>query len=258
VQNPCDSSADDDEVVTDSLTGLMWQRTLVAGIKWQEALDYCGTLNYGGYQDWRLPNPLELHSLVNYNGEIPMIDMATFPGAHQAKTWSSLSYLADNSLAWDVNFNTGGLVALSQKNVTTNYTGCVRAGSTMDGSGPLDNFIPAGSTEQIVTDVVTGLIWQRSYVANKTWAQAMAYCEGLVYGGYSDWRLPNVNEILSLTDYNRSSPASCFPGDSSLVLWTATSYNDTTQALYLDLRSGAAIMARKNYKNDARCVRGGP
>ena len=65
VQTPCDGTANTNEVVTDSLTGLIWQRTWNStGKTWQEALDYCTALSYGGYEDWRLPNRFELQSLV--------------------------------------------------------------------------------------------------------------------------------------------------------------------------------------------------
>ena len=63
----------------------------------------------------------------------------------------------------------------------------------------------------LVTDSLTGLMWTKNGNLNgtKTWADATNYCETLVYEAFSDWRLPNVNELVSLTDYQRSSP--CLP-----------------------------------------------
>ncbi|MCX5887397.1 MAG: DUF1566 domain-containing protein [Proteobacteria bacterium] len=54
-----------------------------------------------------------------------------------------------------------------------------------------------------VTDNLTGLMWAKN--ANlpgyKTrWDKAIDYCNNLTLGGYSDWRLPNVNELESLTN----------------------------------------------------------
>jgi len=60
-----------------------------------------------------------------------------------------------------------------------------------------------------VTDNLTGLVWARNaYMTVKLgWTSAIAYCEGLNYGGYTDWRLPNIREMQSLIDYGRYNPA---------------------------------------------------
>lgn len=34
--------------------------------------------------------------------------------------------------------------------------------------------------------------------ANGVWTDAIDNCNALVYGGFSDWRLPNINELVSL------------------------------------------------------------
>ncbi len=63
-------------------------------------------------------------------------------------------------------------------------------------------------TETNILDTLTGLIWSKN--ANHgtmNWAGATNYCETLVYGGRSDWRLPNVNEHLSLVDFKRLNPS---------------------------------------------------
>lgn len=52
-----------------------------------------------------------------------------------------------------------------------------------------------------VTDVVTGLTWQRSRsIAMKSWAAARSDCEALSLGGFDDWRLPTRVELVSLLD----------------------------------------------------------
>ncbi len=56
-----------DGTVSDRATGLLWQQgDSGAGMVWQEALDYCETLDLAGHADWRLPNAKELQSLVDY------------------------------------------------------------------------------------------------------------------------------------------------------------------------------------------------
>ena len=40
-----------------------------------------------------------------------------------------------------------------------------------------------------------------------TYAEAVEYCENLTFAYYDDWRLPTVNELLSITDDSRYNPA---------------------------------------------------
>lgn len=56
-----------DGTITDSATGLMWQQS-DDGIArdWEEALNYSENLSLAGYDDWKLPNAKELHSIVDY------------------------------------------------------------------------------------------------------------------------------------------------------------------------------------------------
>lgn len=53
-----------------------------------------------------------------------------------------------------------------------------------------------------VIDNLTGLIWSRNgnlAGITMTWADALAYANGLSLCGYTDWRLPNINEMESLS-----------------------------------------------------------
>jgi hypothetical protein len=56
------------DCVTDSLTGLMWVGApSLTGGDWASALTAANGLNLCGYTDWRLPNLVELGSLLNYS-----------------------------------------------------------------------------------------------------------------------------------------------------------------------------------------------
>ena len=56
-----------DGTVTDTATGLMWQKADSGkGLNWEEALTYAATLRLAGQADWRLPNAKELQSIVDY------------------------------------------------------------------------------------------------------------------------------------------------------------------------------------------------
>jgi len=114
---------------------------------------------------------------------------------------------------------------------------------------------------------VSGLTWQKTYDSQKTWQQALAYCESLSYGGYSNWRLPSKKELLSLVNFGVASPVSDFPempaalpGPSpSLWFWTSsTSVGATSFAWYVDFYSGYVFNTNKPDVAYTRCVRLGP
>ncbi len=68
-----------------------------------------------------------------------------------------------------------------------------------------------------VTDNLTGLIWLRNAncFGNTDWPSSITAAAGLATGACGltdaskagDWRLPNINELRSLVDYSRNTPA---------------------------------------------------
>lgn len=109
----------------------------------------------------------------------------------------------------------------------------------------------------VVLDNDTGLIWQRSAATTlRTWSVAMSYCNGLVLGGYSDWRLPNVRELQSLVDVRAAAPsidATAFPEASTGYHWSASLI--TSFAWYVDFASGTTNWYATTAVARARCVR---
>ena len=100
----------------------------------------------------------------------------------------------------------------------------------------------------IVTDTETGLIWQKTYETGKTWQQALSYCENLTYAGYSDWRLPDKNELASLITHRKDF------GMPSKKFWSSSTYvRNTYNAWYV---IGSAVSnGHKGYTQAVRCVR---
>lgn len=49
-----------------------------------------------------------------------------------------------------------------------------------------------------VSDLVTGLTWEKNMGDRVTWADAMAGAETARTGGYTDWRMPTLKELFSL------------------------------------------------------------
>jgi hypothetical protein len=57
------------------------------------------------------------------------------------------------------------------------------------------------TAESVWTDPTTGLMWQNGATVGSEsfyWADAQNYCTGLSWGGYSGWRLPDIDESRSL------------------------------------------------------------
>jgi len=68
---------DGDGTVTDEATGLMWTKAdSGAPMDWKAALAHCEGLEAAGHDDWRLPNPKELQSIVDYSRAPDAVDPA--------------------------------------------------------------------------------------------------------------------------------------------------------------------------------------
>ena len=233
-----------DNVVVDFNTGLMWQQTIPTTAR---TWSYCSGLTYAGYDDWRLPTPKELLTIVDNSRYNPAIDTTYFPNTPNGYFWSSSTYVDDTYYAWSVDFNNGG-VGLSLKSLTS-YVRCVRGDR-------LPNSSFESTTTGIVTDTKTGLIWRTAVVSGK-WQQALDYCENLTYAGYSDWRLPNKNELASLVNYGKNNPASDFPNMPSKDFWSSSTYvYDTNYAWGVSFSDGdPGRKIDKTEAKDVRCVR---
>ena len=87
-----------------------------------------------------------------------------------------------------------------------------------------------GTTDQCVTDTLTGLMWMRAPDSGaRTWAHALTFTNGLTLCGFSDWRLPNVNEIESLAHSEAANQANFlndvgFTGVQAADYWSSSSY----------------------------------
>jgi hypothetical protein len=70
-----------------------------------------------------------------------------------------------------------------------------------------------------VTDLITGLMWQRDPGAKKTYVEALSGASTLTLGGYNDWRLPTIKELYSLIEFT-GVDASGVPNGTPLSLLT--------------------------------------
>ncbi len=66
-----------------------------------------------------------------------------------------------------------------------------------------------------ITDVITGLMWQKSLPAKKySYQECLQYADTCTLAGYTDWRLPTIKELYSLILFSGATgmdESTCFP-----------------------------------------------
>lgn len=117
------------------------------------------------------------------------------------------------------------------------------------------------SATDIVTDNERDLMWQDDADARsiqKTWSEAINYCENLTLGSYSDWRLPNINELKSIVDKDKDtlSIVDGFRNISTNDYRSSTTYAGYEgNAWYVSFYGGRIFNSNKYGEYYVRCVR---
>lgn len=108
-----------DQTISDRLTGLTWTRNAaVAGGRytWQQALDHVKALNrqrHLGHGDWRLPNVVELESLVGLTSDpVGRLEAQGYTDVQKGYYWSSTTDANCSTYAWGVGTYSGFVAAL--------------------------------------------------------------------------------------------------------------------------------------------------
>ncbi len=112
-----------------------------------------------------------------------------------------------------------------------------------------------------VLDHETGLVWQRvPSGSDQTWASAMEVCIFEETGGRLGWRIPTIEELLSLRDTSADYVPDGWPFTlSSPDFWSSTTLpGDPGGAYAADFVSGNIYLVGKSEgQPSAWCVRGG-
>lgn len=124
--------------------------------------------------------------------------------------------------------------------------------------------VGTGAGDDCVTDNLTGLMWVKMPDSTTmTWTEALDYANGLSICGYSDWRLPNINELESLVNSEQEDLASWlntegFSDVEADIYWSSTTYaNDPFSAWYVDMYDSHVYNDDKTYFNHVWPVRAG-
>jgi len=234
-------------MVRDNNTGLIWEIKTTDGLihdmddtyNWNDAQNvFIAQLNassFGGFSDWRIPNPKEWLSISDYD-RIPRINLDYFPNTNNnrfpetwAQYWTSTHTAFSSARTW-ADFPGG-----QSHDYYTSYPFYTRA---VRGEEFVNNFLD--NKNGTITDLTTGLMWEQKTNDNGfndkdnlyTWEDSLAWISSLnesKYLGYNDWRLPNIKELQSIVDFTNYEPSidnNFFPNTKPYVYWSSTSVND--------------------------------
>lgn len=255
-----------DGSITDQLTGLVWLKdaSCLNPTTWANAVaaaqqlasGSCGLSDGSSAGQWRLPNIVELESLVDASASNPAVTAGSpFSNVSSAIYWSSTVYYGGqqgSSNAWAIRFSDGRFINDGVNNAMATSSNAVWAvkgaggaalklqasgayvpfASGDDGSVQSGAPLPAprlrDNADGTFTDTATGLIWlKQADCIQQAWAAAVAAVKALGSGqcGLSDgsgagqWRMPNRKEMLSLADRAQNNQADYF--DETFVSGTA-------------------------------------
>jgi hypothetical protein len=133
----------------------------------------------------------------------------------------------------------------------------------------------------IMKDNITGLMWSESYpvtgqaptTTNLHWANAISFCSALVFGGYSDWRVPTQFEWMAAINHGiravgykntgtKRASGTTDNNDYFMALtekqyWCSTTRSDTTNSFQVHTGTGQFLRAAKSDASttSVMCVR---
>lgn len=247
-----------DGTITDTLTGLVWLKDAgcLGTAFWGDALNAvsqlssgaCGLSDSSQAGDWRMPNLVELESLIDVSASNPALSAGNpFISVSNGIYWSSTSYyggvggsakalpirLGDGRYMNDQNSNDKATAANSVWAVRgTGSGGAIQLPATgfyipyaLGDDGSVQSGIRLISPRFVdhnngtLTDTMTGLTWlKQADCIHGQWSAALAAVNALANGqcGLSDgsiagqWRMPNRNELESLSDRGQTNMAQYF------------------------------------------------
>jgi hypothetical protein len=114
----------------------------------------------------------------------------------------------------------------------------------------------------MIKDTRTNLMWEDTphvQESKLTQPKAEKYCNDLILGGFNNWRLPTIKELLTIVNYKRIEPA-LLPEftyiEKESFYWTKTVIADESDAFWgVNFKRGTSSKASEYYDRYVRCVR---
>ncbi|MCL2830684.1 MAG: DUF1566 domain-containing protein [Betaproteobacteria bacterium] len=267
---------DDWGCTKDNVTGLLWSLYDEGTMQWGDWASNLSDANAGtgrcGKTDWRVPMPNELFSIAHFGTATGVtLDTDFFPyppfsGLFWRWTNTEDPIILGNAFAF---FDRSGTFT-SQVETSAFHLSLV-SGAPMSPNFSVD------SVNGLATDSTTNLMWDQCVwgTSNSTcstgtpwtgsWQDALQIAvtaNASNYKGHSDWRLPNVKELLSIVDYSSAAPAIssvAFPGGAHYP-WSSSTNHLGSEA-YAFVLSGLGFyfdsVSKTTNAYNALLVRGG-
>ena len=179
------------------------------------------------------------------------------------QTLSSTANFLDNEIS--------GFRPLTDTGQTTCYDGlgnvitCPLPGEPLAQDGSYNTINQLDYTDNgdgTITDNVTGLVWQKTNNEHMTWHDANSYCSAnIAQLTGSGWRLPTINELLSLVDFGSCDPSiHPFFNGRNTNYWTSIAEVPSTGRTWTIrfLEGHPSVYYRTDSSVTFRCVREGP
>lgn len=144
---------------------------------------------------------------------------------------------------------------------------------TMPETTPGTQFVIHG--DGTVTDVTTALMWKQCHEGLSdiecqvgaesllSWSDALQQADNLNnsggYAGYTDWRVPNITELLTLVEEQCTQPAInalVFPATTTSFFWTSSpNLNNDDASWFVDFKFGSSGNVSRANRYPVRLVR---
>jgi hypothetical protein len=123
--------------------------------------------------------------------------------------------------------------------------------------------IAKAKTHAAAIDQRTGLMWMAKDAGTATFANAPALVDALnakAVAGFTDWRLPTLQELFTIADHSRTSPAidtDAFPTCKGGWYWSSTVYASSPSGVAwgVNFGLGYAYDGHQNGSGRVRAVR---
>jgi hypothetical protein len=238
-----------DGTTHDANTGLTWMKAPAGGgprgdgtFTWAEAQALCTC-------PWRLPQRIELLSIVDYTAPSPAMNQVLFTATSETY-WTATRYQTSSVLVDAVDFSSGDMIMATKLDVRR--VRCVQGGASVPASRYTISTNPSTGIVEVY-DALTKLYWNQATEPDVyDWTDAKTQCA-------SPYRLPSISELQTLADTTNgvgTADPIAFPRSTKDDVWSSTPYQPTpSSAWYVRNYSGfpGHILPGNGYA--VRCVR---